>query len=253
MFNDPLLIRIIILLSSRLNKIGKNPNLVAAVTSREDQSVSAIVTALSEQAAQEDEEIDLEDIMPSKSKEKEKNEMKELTKALKATKVNLPRPKSENCFLASLETLNNNQTSSGKPLQTSANMTIVLSKPPSQQPGSSSSSSSATIIVPPMSSNAVSQPTPTPQICIKSGDSSITISDSPPKYQESTFITSSIPSTSSSQSTPTTVAQNSSYSQSQHHPLKTISSSPAVTTSTTTSATTSFSTPSVYGPSAPKK
>lgn len=67
------------LLINRLNKIGKNPNLVAARA--EDQSVSAIVTALSEQADHEDEEEDLEEEPPppsnkTKDKDKDKCDMK---------------------------------------------------------------------------------------------------------------------------------------------------------------------------------
>ncbi|XP_035707444.1 potassium/sodium hyperpolarization-activated cyclic nucleotide-gated channel 1 isoform X2 [Folsomia candida] len=111
--------------AERLNKIGKNPNLVAT---REDQSVSAIVTALSEQAAHEDEEVDLQPTPPpsNKSKDKDKCDMRELTKAL--AKVNLPRPKSENCFLASLETLNNTvPTTTPGPISSSA-VTSMSSK-----------------------------------------------------------------------------------------------------------------------------
>ncbi|OXA62296.1 Potassium/sodium hyperpolarization-activated cyclic nucleotide-gated channel 2 [Folsomia candida] len=116
---------ICLLTNARLNKIGKNPNLVAT---REDQSVSAIVTALSEQAAHEDEEVDLQPTPPpsNKSKDKDKCDMRELTKAL--AKVNLPRPKSENCFLASLETLNNTvPTTTPGPISSSA-VTSMSSK-----------------------------------------------------------------------------------------------------------------------------
>jgi hypothetical protein len=108
-----------------------------AVASREDQSVSAIVTALSEQADHEDDEIDLEEVPLTSSKTKDKDNYQNLTKAL--AKVNLPRPKSENCFL-SLETLDHRQpittthlTTPATPIPgTSSKMTPILhSSPPS--------------------------------------------------------------------------------------------------------------------------
>lgn len=97
---------------SRLNKIGKNPNLVShreEDMGSESKTINAVVNALAEQA---DRVNTSEESMDNQSSDKSIHELgrnlHELGKTLH--RLNLPRPKSENNF-ASQEQLPMNRTS----------------------------------------------------------------------------------------------------------------------------------------------
>ena len=207
-----------------------------AVTSREDQSVSAIVTALSEQADHEDDEVDMEEVQlvtsSNKTKEKDKYDMRELTKAL--AKVNLPRPKSENCFLASMETLNHQPpppaTTHPSPLPIPTIVPVVLalaqqhhasSPPQPAHPSTLSKSKSGDpleIIKPSGAGNGkITVPTtqhpqthhhplstPVPQIQIKGGDQQV---PKPTEYSSSTGGTKPLPTVTSHSTVTTTTGR----------------------------------------------